>query len=169
MNINISNLKQGEHSFVFTVTGGELDLKEYIFLNDIKVDLKIFKTHNQVDLRINIDSLVKLPCDRCLEEFEFRINNDFVLIYKYSYDKNEIDENEDSLNDFKVISPDVHNIDLKNELRDYVLLSFPMKRAPEVKDDICIYCRKNVNDILKRQGKEDINPVWEKLLKKKIN
>jgi uncharacterized protein len=167
MNINISNLKQGEHSFVFTVTGEELDLKEYNFLNDVKVDLKLFKTHNQVDLRINIDSIVKLPCDRCLEEFDFEINNDFELIYKYSYDKDEINNYEDLLNDFKVISPDVHNIDLNKEIRDYVLLSFPMKRAPEVKDDVCLFCKKNINEILGRQEKEDINPVWEKLLKKK--
>jgi len=167
MNINISNLKEGEHSFVFTVTGEELDLKEYKFLNDVKVDLKLFKAHNQVDLRINIDSIVKLPCDRCLEDFEFKLNNDFELIYKFTYDKEEIDTNEDMLDDFKVISADVHNIDLKKEIRDYVLLSFPMKRAPEIKDDICLFCNKNINDLLKTQEKEEINPVWEKLLKKK--
>jgi uncharacterized protein len=169
MDINISNLKEGEHSFVFTVTGKELDLKEYVFVNDISVDLKLYKTHNQVDLRINIDAIVKLPCDRCLEEFEYHMNNDFELIYKYSYDKSEIDTEEDSLNDFKVISPDVHNIDLNNELRDYVLLSFPLKRAPELKDDVCLYCNKNINDILKRQDSKEINPVWEKLLKNKKN
>ena len=167
MNINISNLKEGEHSFVFTVTGEELDLKEYKFLNDVKVDLKLFKAHNQVDLRINIDSIVKLPCDRCLEDFEFKLNNDFELIYKFTYDKEEIDTNEDMLDDFKVISADVHNIDLKKEIRDYVLLSFPMKRAPDIKDDICLFCNKNINDLLKTQKKEEINPVWEKLLKKK--
>ena len=167
MNINISNLKEGEHSFVFTVTGEELDLKEYIFLNDIKVDLKLFKTHNQVDLRINIDSIVKMPCDRCLEDFEFKLKNDFELIYKFTYDKDEINEKEDMLDDFKVISADVHNIDLKKEIRDYVLLSFPMKRAPDIKDDICLFCNKNINDLLKTQEKEEINPVWEKLLKKK--
>jgi uncharacterized metal-binding protein YceD (DUF177 family) len=167
MNINISNLKEGEHSFVFTVTGEELDLKEYKFLNDVKVDLKLFKAHNQVDLRINIDSIVKLPCDRCLEDFEFKLNNDFELIYKFTYDKEEIDTNEDMLDDFKVISADVHNIDLKKEIRDYVLLSFPMKRAPDIKDDICLFCNKNINDLLKTQEKEEINPVWEKLLKKK--
>jgi len=169
MIINISNLKEGEQSFVFTVTGDELDLKEYDFVDDIKVTVNLYKTHNQVDFRINVESLVKIPCDRCLEDFDFKINNDFELIYKYSYDKNEIDDDEDLLNDFKVISPDVHNIDLKKEIRDYVLLSFPLKRVPEEKDDICLFCKKNINEILKRQGKEDINPVWNKLLKNKIN
>jgi uncharacterized metal-binding protein YceD (DUF177 family) len=167
MNINISNLKEGEHSFVFTVTGEELDLKEYNFLNDVKIDLKLFKSHNQVDLRVHVDSVVKLPCDRCLEDFEFKLNNDFELVYKYTYDKDEINEKEDMLDDFKVISADVHNIDLKKEIRDYVLLSFPMKRAPEVKDDVCLFCKKNINDLFKTREKEDINPVWEKLLKKK--
>jgi uncharacterized protein len=167
MNINISNLKEGEHSFVFTVTGSELELNEFNFVDDIKVSIELFKAHNQVDLKINVDSVVKIPCDRCLEDFDFKINNDFELIYKYSYDNNELDDDEDSLNDFKVISPDVHNIDLKKEIRDYVLLSFPMKRAPEVKDDICLFCKKNINELFKIKEKEDINPVWEKLLKNK--
>jgi uncharacterized protein len=169
MIINIFNLKEGEHSFVFNVLGEELDLKKYDFVDDIKVTINLYKTYNQVDLRINIDSLVKIPCDRCLEDFDFKINNDFELIYKYSYDENEIDNDEDLLNDFKVISSDIHNIDLKKEIRDYVLLSFPLKLVPEEKDDICLFCKKNINEILKGQGKEDINPVWEKLLKNKIN
>lgn len=167
MIINISNLNEGEHSFVFTVSGEELELKEFNFLNDIKVSIELFKTHNQVDLKINIDSIVRLPCDRCLEDFDFKINNDFELIYKYSYNKEEIDEEEDLLNDFKVLTPDVSNIDLNKEIRDYVLLSFPMKCVPEVKDDICIFCKKNINDILKLSENNDVNPVWDKLLKNK--
>jgi len=167
MIINISNLNEGEHSIVFTVTGKELELTDFDFINDIRVSILLFKTHNQVDLKINIDSLVKIPCDRCLEDFDFKINNDFELIYKYSYNKEEIDESEDLLNDFKVLTPDVCNIDLNKEIRDYVLLSFPMKRVPEVENDICLYCKKNINDILKLSGKNEINPVWEKLLKNK--
>jgi uncharacterized protein len=167
MIINILNLKEGEHTFVFTVTGAELELNEFNFIDDIKVSIELFKTHNQVDLRIKIDSLVKIACDRCLEDFDFKINNDFELIYKCSYDSKEIDMDEDVLNDFKVISPDVHNIDLKKEIRDYVLLSFPLKRVPEVKDDICLFCKKNINELFKSQEKEDVSPVWEKLLKNK--
>ncbi|MBI5403512.1 MAG: DUF177 domain-containing protein [Ignavibacteriae bacterium] len=169
MIINISNLKEGQHSFVFTVTGKELELTEFVFLNDIKVTIDLYKTHNQVVLKIHLDSVVKLPCDRCLEDFEFIIDSDFELIYKSSYDKNEIDEEDDELNDFKVIPADVHNISLNKEIRDYVLLSFPLKRTPEVEDDICLFCRKNINDILKVKKSEEINPVWEKLLKNKKN
>lgn len=169
MIINISNLKEGEHTFIFTVTGKELELTEFEFLNDIKVNAELYKTHNQVDIKIHIDSVVKIPCDRCLEDFEFKIDNDFELIYKSSYDKNEIDEEDDELNDFKVIPADVHNINLDKEIRDYVLLSFPLKRAPEVKDDICLFCKKNINEILIQKESEEINPVWEKLLKNKKN
>ncbi|MCX6165967.1 MAG: DUF177 domain-containing protein [Ignavibacteriae bacterium] len=167
MIINISNLNEGEHSFVFTVTGKELELIEFDFLNDIKVSIVLFKTHNQVDLKINIDSFVKLPCDRCLEDFVFKINNDFELIYKYSYNKEDIDEKEDLLNDFKILTHDVHNIDINKEIRDYILLSFPMKRVPEVNDDICMFCKKNINNILKPSEKGEINPVWDKLVKNK--
>lgn len=167
MIINISNLNEGEHSFVFLVNKDELDLTEFDFQKDIKVSVLLYKTHNQVDFKINIDSVVKVPCDRCLEDFDFKINNEFELIYKYSYNKDEIDESEDILNDFKVISPDVHNIDIKKEIRDYILLSMPMKYAPEVIDDICVLCKKNVNDLLKSNDKNEINPVWEKLIKNK--
>lgn len=167
MVINISNLNEGEHSFVFNVKGGEIDLDDLNFIGDVKVSIKLYKTYNQVDLKINLVAIVKIPCDRCIEDFDFKINNNFELIYKYSYDKNEIDSDDDVLNDFKMISPDVHNIDLKNEIRDYVLLSFPIRRVPDVKDDICVFCKKNVNDILKNPDSNEINPVWDKLLKNK--
>lgn len=167
MIINISNLSEGEHTFVFNVTGEELDLQELELKDDIKVKVILYKTHNQVDLRINVTGDAKIPCDRCLEDFDFRINNDFELIYKYSYNKDEINENEDILNDFKVISPDVHNIDMKKEIRDYILLSFPLKRVPEVVDNVCVFCKKNIDELLKAPEKKEINPVWEKLLKNK--
>ena len=167
MIINISNLKEGEHSFIFTVTSNELDLNEFEFSEDIKVKIDLYRTHNQVDLRIHLDSVVKLPCDRCLEDFEFKINNDFELIYKTSYDKNEINEDDDELNDFKVIPADMYNLDLNKDIRDYVLLSFPLKRVPEEVDDICLFCKKNINEILKPKAVKDINPIWEKLLKNK--
>lgn len=169
MIINISNLKEGEHTFIFTLTGEELELTEFVFLNDIKVKIDLYKTHNQVDLKIHLDSVVKLPCDRCLEDFEFKIDNDFELIYKSSYDKNDIEEDEDELNDFKVIPADVCNINPDKEIRDYILLSFPLKRTPEVKDDICLFCKKNINEILKTKESKEINPVWEKLLKNNKN
>jgi uncharacterized protein len=167
MIINISNLSEGEHSFIFNVKGDELSLNEFDFRNDVKVSVTLFKTHNQADLRINIDAVINMKCDRCLEEFDFNLKNDFKLIYKYSYDKNDIDENDDKLNDFKVISPDVHNIDIKDEIREYILLSIPMKRVPELVGDVCVFCKKNINELLKQAEKKEINPVWEKLLKNK--
>ncbi len=159
MIINLSNLNEGEHFFSFNITSDDLDLKELNFVRDIKISLKLFKTSNQVDIKVNIDSIVNVPCDRCLEDFDFIINKDFELIYKYSYDKSWINTDDDVINDFKIISPDVHNINLKNELRDYILLSFPLKCVPEVNDDICSLCKKNVNEVLRIQDRNEINPI----------
>jgi hypothetical protein len=39
-----------------------------------------------------------------------------------------------------------------------------MKKTPEEKDDICLYCNKKIDDILNIKKEKEVNPVWEKLL-----
>ena len=73
----------------------------------------------------------------------------------------------ESNDNYKILSPDVSHIDLKDDVRDYFLLSVPMKKIPPEKDGICSFCKKSINEILNNVQQDSSNPVWEKLLKNK--
>lgn len=91
---------------------------------------KVTLLDNQEKTEINFDNTVKgkitITCDRCLELFEYEIC--FNNVNKYD------------INEFK------DEIDIDKEIRDNILLSFPMKFL--CKDDckgICQICGVNRN------------------------
>lgn len=166
MEINISNLKDGEHKFDFTEKGSEFDIEELDGSKEVKVDVVLYKVANQFNLDINVKSEFVFQCDRCLEDYETARSNSFSMIYKYEF--NDEESNDDIKEDnLKFISPNTHTINIKEDVRDYLVLSIPMKKAPEEKDGVCSYCGKNINEIFNLNKEDSTNPVWDQLKKLK--
>ncbi|MBV6477763.1 MAG: hypothetical protein HGGPFJEG_00507 [Ignavibacteria bacterium] len=164
MKIKISNLQDGEHNYDFIVEGGEIDLDDVELFGDISVKVNLYKSGNQFDLKINVSGRMKFECDRCLDEYGYDFANSYEMIYKFDFTHEMVgDENESD--DIRYLNPNTAFIDLKNDVRDFILLSVPLKHAPEEKDGVCTLCKRNIADILKIDKEEEINPVWEQLLK----
>lgn len=168
LKINISNIKDGEHRYEFKVSPEEIDFEDgdTKFPDELGVEAKVYKSGNEITADIKLDGNFKFICDRCLEEYEQKFVKKFEIIYKTDF-KGEQKINESD--DIKFISPNTRFIDLKDDIRDYVMLSVPMKRVPVEVNGFCEYCNKNVEEILKLKKDEEINPVWEKLIKQKQN
>jgi uncharacterized protein len=162
MKINISNIADGDQSFDFIERGKEFDLDYLDPESEIKIHIDLFRSNNQLDLNITLNGFLNLECDRCIERYEMLFEKKFHLIYKIDFTGDLIDSDDDVL---KFISPKTRIIDLRNDIRDYILLSIPMRRVPEEKDDVCLYCNRDVSEVLEIKRQETINPVWEKLLK----
>lgn len=168
LKINISNLNDGEHIFEFKASPEEFDFhKDDLELVDEVITIaSLYKTGNEISVNINLQGKFRLICDRCLEDYEFNFNNKFEIIYKFDFTGIKIKDNDEN-DDIKFISPNTKFIDLKNDIRDYILLSIPMKKAPAEKDGICLYCNNDTYEMLNIKREEAVNPVWEKLLKTK--
>lgn len=169
LKIHISNIKEGEHEYEFKIGKNDIDLSgidDIKLKDDVTVRAVLYKTGNQFDLKSIISGTFLLQCDRCLDEYEYKFENTFEIIYKYDYasERNNIEDEED---DIKLIAPKTGFIDISEDVRDYILLSVPLKKAPEEIDGRCIYCKKNISELLEIQRQEEINPVWEKLIKQK--
>jgi uncharacterized metal-binding protein YceD (DUF177 family) len=95
------------------------------------------------------------------------LDSHFNLVYKYEFSGTEKNEDELKEDNLKFISPRTHTIDIKSDVRDYLLLSIPMKKAPEEVDGVCSYCKRNVSDLLSGPGQKSENPIWEELKKLK--
>lgn len=167
MDINISNLKDGEHRYEFEEEAGEFDIESLDDSKKVKVEVVLYKMANQASLDINVEAGFKFECDRCLDNYTTELDSHFNLVYKYEFSGTEKNEDELKEDNLKFISPRTHTIDIKSDVRDYLLLSIPMKKVPEEENGVCSFCKRNVNDLLSSSGQESENPIWEELKKLK--
>ncbi len=103
--------------------------------------------HTLGEIRIRGDLKVRMraDCDRCLEPAEFPIDTGFDLFYRPAREdlgeEVEIDQGESEIAFY-----DGDGIELKDVLREYVLLSMPMQRiCREDCHGICPFCGQNRN------------------------
>ena len=163
MKIKISNLQDGEHTYDFVVNGKEMELDDVETMGDIIVKVILYKSGNQFDLKFNVSGKLKFECDRCLDEYAHDFINTFEMVYQFDF-THEFEKEKNISDDIRYLNPNTSFIDIKNDVRDFILLSVPLKHAPEEKDGVCTLCKRNISDVLKIERQEEINPVWEKLL-----
>jgi len=166
MIIKISNLSDGEHEFVFENKIEELDLDKP-FYGKYKSSFILNKSHDQLILSATSDFKVKYECDRCGTEFKSRLKSDYKMVYLM----NEVPAETDSIN-ISYLSRIADKIDTKNDVREFALLSVPMKKL--CKENCKGLCPKCGSDLNKEKCKcitEEIDPRWKPLmdLKEKLN
>lgn len=166
MKIDISGLSYGVHCLSWSEKMPDDFLVPYEIQDEIKIDVRINKSSHSVLLNIAVRGKMKLECDRCLEFYPFLFDTDFDLLYEYNYTGEEIRDIKkvEEFNSFD-IKPDTKYLDISEPLRDYILLSIPMRKVPEEKNEVCTYCKKNVRELMSKNTDESTNPVWDKLKK----
>jgi len=166
MIIKISNLSEGEHNFVFENKIDVLELNDP-FYGNYKSDVMLQKLHDQLIVSVTSKFKVKFECDRCGTEFKSTLRSDYKMIYLM----NEAPEETDSIN-VNYLSRDADKIDIKSDVREFALLSIPMKKL--CKDDckgLCFKCGKDLNKEQCTCNNDEIDPRWKPLmnLKDKLN
>lgn len=159
MVIKISNLVEGEHYYNFDEKIEKIDLGEPFFGN-FKSDIKVSKLHDQIILDSHTVLQAKFECDRCGTEFIADLMSEYEMVYLM----NEVPEETDSLN-VAYLSSEATKIDIKNDLREFAILSIPMKKL--CKDDckgLCYSCGGDLNKGECTCSEPEIDPRWQKLI-----
>ncbi|MDP2364975.1 MAG: DUF177 domain-containing protein [Ignavibacteria bacterium] len=166
MIIKISNLSVGDHKFVFEDKVEKLNL-DIPFYGKFKSSLTLNKLHDQLVLTVVSEFKVKFECDRCGTNYNSRLKSDYRMVYLM----NEQPAETESINVY-YISRDEDNIDISNDVREFALLSVPMKRlCSEDCKGLCYKCGKDLNTENCICKEEEIDPRWKPLmnLKDKLN
>jgi uncharacterized protein len=166
MIIKISGLRDGIHDFNFDDDISVLGLADPFFGNFI-TKISLNKSYNQIILTANVSLNANFDCDRCSSNYNRTLKNEFRLVYFFG--KESIDNG--SIN-IVYLPMDADKIDLTAELRDYAVLSIPMKNL--CKEDclgLCYNCGKNLNEGECDCEKTNIDIRWQPLieLKKRLN
>jgi uncharacterized protein len=85
-----------------------------------KVD--VVKTPTMVQMHFFIHGVVELTCDRSLELFDYQINSDKKLIFKYSEVEGEISD------EIIGVSKEVVKINIAQYLYEFIGIEIPMKK-----------------------------------------
>lgn len=162
MKIKISNLANGDYDFDFEGPIEEIDISEP-FTGNFKTKALLTKFEDQIILTAETLIDANLVCDRCGSEITRQIKSSYKVVYLLR--NNEYDED---LIDTYFIHPDSDSILIDNDVRDFAVLSIPMKTlCTENCKGLCKTCGANLNEESCNCTEEKTDPRWEPLLKLK--
>ena len=124
-------------------------------------------TLGEVRIKGHLRVVMETDCDRCLEATRFPIDSDFDLFYRpedttpAGQDEVEIDEGE-----AEIAFYEGSGLELKDILREHVLLSMPMQRVcREDCQGICLVCGQNRNLVKCGCEVKTVDDRWSALKK----
>jgi uncharacterized protein len=136
------------------VPGGE---DQYRIVEPVRLHLDIAKTGERFRLTGRAQTVLELPCSRCLEPFTSPVDASFDLVYHPMAANVGEGEREVEDEDLSTAFYDDQQIDLGQLMREQFYLSLPMK--PLCRDDcrgLCPVCGTNLN-----RATCDCNREWE--------
>lgn len=162
MKFNYHNYPDGIHEIELSGKAKELGLDNR-FGEDLYIVCTMDKSSRQIVLKCDVSFELNLECDRCNSNFNENVEVDFKVIRVF--DRENYDPSDANT---AYLSPEIIEIDLSNDVKDFVMLSLPMKKL--CSDDckgLCSGCGANLNESECKCSNDETNPVWNELLKLK--
>ncbi|WP_338762840.1 DUF177 domain-containing protein [Bernardetia sp. ABR2-2B] len=125
--IDIIALKFGSHSFTFDLDNHFFSyFKEYqngfVEKGNCKAEVILEKNEQLIRATFIIDGTVELVCDRSLDEFDYEVDVNDTILYKYSEEEKELTE------EIVLITRRTPSINVGELLHEFLMLDIPMKK-----------------------------------------
>ncbi|MEY3417350.1 MAG: hypothetical protein RL060_1462 [Bacteroidota bacterium] len=140
-NIDIVSLRNGKHDFEY-----EIDDRFFAAMQDslvekgtLKVKVELQKSENMIVLQFDTKGEITLLCDRSLEEFQFPIDAQNRLVFKFGEAFKEISE------ELIVLSTGTATINLFQYIYEFIAVQVPFKKihpkfeTEDSEEDVLIY------------------------------
>ncbi|WP_338790471.1 YceD family protein [Bernardetia sp. Wsw4-3y2] len=125
--IDIIALKLGSHSFTFKLDNEffayvKEHLNGFIEKGDCNAEVILEKNEQLIRATLIIDGTVELVCDRSLDEFDYEVDVEDTILYKYSEEERELTE------EIVLITRRTPSINVGELLYEFLMLDIPMKK-----------------------------------------
>ncbi|MFH0989200.1 MAG: DUF177 domain-containing protein [bacterium] len=165
LRINISKLPEGVHERLLEAHPQEIGLDERL-TQIVRLTVILEKTSRQLYVQVKFDMGGLFSCDRCLDEFEKKIETQFSMIYVT--DSQGVSKREEQ--EVVTISPDTNHIDLDEDVRQFAILALPQKLlCTEECKGLCPTCGTNLNHTICSCEEDELDSRWEGLKKFSAN
>ena len=162
--IPLSGLKEGHHTIDFEIDKEffeefeESEVKEGSLIANIEMD----KRSTHLDMIIKVSGSVRVSCDRCLEMFSQPVKSENRLLVKFGKSLEDIDP------DILSVPVDEHELDLQQQLYEFIMLALPIKRVHPADKNGKSTCDpvmlKKLEELIIDEEKEN-DPRWDELKK----
>ncbi len=159
--IPVSGLALGSHTFGYEIGDDFFAGMEYseVQQGKVHVDLSIDRQETMLTLHFDLAGSVRVPCDRCADEFDLPIESSQDFFLKLGT------ENAEESDDVAVVSAETNEYDIRSLVYEYIILAIPMHRVhPEGQ------CNPVVIEMLNREeapaeeeATDTIDPRWAAL------
>jgi uncharacterized protein len=169
--VNIIGLSKKAHHFQFELKDGFFEHygKEVLSSGDFDAEVSLDKRETFIEADFKISGFAKLICDRSLEPFDYPININHKVIFKYGDEPQEISD------EIVIITRDQDSLDLGQYMYEFIVLAIPIKKLhpdlneeeEENDDDSNVKIVYSTTTEEEEKKEEAIDPRWEKLKKLK--
>ena len=123
--ITFSGLASGEHNYSWDIDGEFFETDNYSEISEasIHVNCRLQKSAKLMELDFIAKGTLTLPCDRCLELLQVKVNSSRKIIIKESDIINSDDD------DVFYINRHDYQFSVQNWIREMILLSLPMRNV----------------------------------------
>ncbi len=126
-------------------------------------------TLGEIRVRGHLAVTMRCDCNRCLEPAEFPIDSSFDLFYRPAAEAEDEEEVEIDEGEAEIAFYEGGGIELKDVLREHVLLSMPMQRVCRAEcQGICPTCGQNRNLINCGCESKLVDDRWSALKKLQV-
>ena len=162
--IDILNLSIGEHEYVFDFDNDFFRGYENSIIQkgsgEVKINLN--KTETFIELGLNIVGNIELTCDRSLEMFDYPLDCNEKLLFKFGEEPDNREEDE-----IVFLHWNTQSINIGQYIYEFISVAVPMKKlhprykkSEEMSEDELIYTSENQ---IRADTNEEIDPRWQKL------
>ena len=162
--IQLGGLKEGHHTIDFEIDKEffeqfeESEVKEGSLIANIEMD----KRTSHADIIIKVSGSVRISCDRCLEIFSQPISSENRLLVKFGKSIEDLDP------DILSLAADESQLDLQQQIYEFIMLALPIKRVHPLdkygKSNCNPVMLKKLDELLIEEEKET-DPRWDELKK----
>jgi uncharacterized metal-binding protein YceD (DUF177 family) len=158
-------LKPGPHTYVYDIDDRFMQERETdsSFKNwNARVTMTFDKHESFFMLHFDIDGTVTVPCDRCGDDFDLRLWDEFDLVVKLRGENEQIEDEDDVV--FIPRSETV--IDISKWLYEFLMLSIPLQHIHPDKEDGTPGCNPQALKLLNKlsePAEAHKNPLWKGL------
>jgi DUF177 domain-containing protein len=157
--IPVAGLSDGLHEFNFSIGDDFFQCFEESPLEcgQLEVNLRFDKEHSMYELAFDIKGTVVTTCDRCLEEFDFPIEDRQHLLVKF-------DEKEWEDADVVYIAPGTQKLNVAKYIYEFINLAVPMVKTHDKAAERCNPEMLKFLDSQEADGEQPAsNPAWDAL------
>jgi uncharacterized protein len=120
--LSFVGLKIGKHEYAFEIGRSFFEEYEYSAIEDADLQVRVIldKKETMIIVEFFIEGELTSTCDRCMDPLKLNLDADYKQIFKFGHEES---ENET----LTVLHPDEHEIDVKNFIYEFIIVSLPSK------------------------------------------